>query len=517
MLARLADDTLRGSLPLFLPELVVVATIVLLLLGRVSGFDRLIGPAVVALVGSATACGVAVMQLDAMFAAGRTDAPLFSGLLSCTYVGVYVKVLAAAAAAFTVLLTGTTKLPDREDGPDYYTMLLGVTLGAMLTASAEHLLMVVVAIEMMSVPGYVLVGFQKGRAKSGEAALKYLVFGSGASGTMLYGTSLIAGTLGTASLDEIGVVLAAGTLPAGGTAVSLGVLFLTAGVAFKLSLVPFHFWSPDAYEGAPAEAAGFLSVAPKVAAFVVLVRLVEMLPADAAAGSGLIDTPRFGMLLAGLSAASMTLGNLGAFFQRDLKRLLAYSSISHAGYLTMGVVAFACAGDRQGLSGLLYYSAAYVAMNLGLFAVVAVVRRLTRGESVDAVAGIGTRKPVLGLAAVVCAVGLIGLPPTGGFIGKIAVFAATYAAGLNGSAAVTPWCWGLLACAGVNTVLGLFVYLRIVKAMYFEPYDGPADLPRVHPVEVGCLLLALAAVVATGVTIAPLSAVTDAAVGVSTP
>lgn len=514
--SRLAADTLGRSLPLFLPEVVLVGAIVTLLLSRVLRFDRLLSPAMTAFIGAAAACGLAWMQADALSGLEPGESrPLFSGLLRLDLAAAYAKVIATAAAAVTVFLTTSTKLPDREDAPDYYTLLLGVTLGATLTATADHLLMVVVAIEMMSVPAYALVGFQKGRAKSGEAALKYLVFGAGASGTMLYGASLLAGTLGTASLPEITSVLASGSVPAGGGAVSLGVLFLLAGLAFKIALAPFHFWTPDAYEGAPAEAAGFLSVAPKVAAFVVLLRLATALPAEAVEGSRLLDRASFGMIVAGLAAASMTLGNLAAFFQTDLKRLLGYSSIAHAGYLAMGVVAFCCgeAGGR-GVSGLLFYLAAYGAMNLGLFAVAAVVRRTTRGESLADLRGLGPRLPLLGLAAVVHAAGLIGLPPTGGFIGKVAVFGATYAAGAGGVTAVTVACWTLLGFAGLNTVLGLFVYLRVAKALYFEPPDRDvSELPGTTAVENAVFLLTAAVTVATGVAIAPLSSLTDLAAG----
>jgi NADH-quinone oxidoreductase subunit N len=352
------NDTLAVSLPLFRPELALAATAVLLLLCRMLPVLRWVDSAAVALGGAAFATWYAWSDLKGLpgspwttAAAGaeavRTE--LFSGLLVFDSFTATIRFLLAAFLVLYVVFTKITGIPDREDAADFYTLVFGSTLGMCLMASANHLLMIFMAVEMASVPSYALAGVLKGRRAASEAAIKYAVYGAGAAGIMLYGISLLAGVLGSCHLPSMALELArvARVGLAGGEVMvlCLGGLMLAVGLAFKLSAVPFHFWCPDVFEGAAAEVGGFLSVASKAAAVALLVRVVYGfgMPAGADAAQAVADlasTRHFSVAVIGLMAAvTCTLGNLAAYGQTNMKRLLAYSTIAHAGYLMMGVAA----------------------------------------------------------------------------------------------------------------------------------------------------------------------------------
>ncbi|QDT64044.1 NADH-quinone oxidoreductase subunit N [Calycomorphotria hydatis] len=471
-----AVDTLDVSLPLFAPELALCVAIIVLLLGRLTGLDRRINPHWLALVGAMVATGLAYSQFTQPAESVENEKlELFSGLLIYDSAAVYFRLLITVTLTLVVWLTNFSGIPDREDAPDYYSLLIGATIGAMLMASSNHLLMMFLAIEMTSVPSYALVGFLKGRRQSGEAALKYLVYGGGASGVLLYGCSLLAGATGTMLLPEVVTNLQAlqsdsGLLNStGGMTAALGMVMVVAGIAFKLALVPFQFWCPDAFEGASAETAGFLSVAPKLGAFALLVRVTW--PMTSVVGDG--DTSlgfSIGLGLAVLSISTMTLGNLAAYAQTDLKRLFAYSTIAHAGYMLMGPAAALTNPEdvsvKSGLEGLCYYSLAYVFMNLGAFAVIAIVRNRTFRVDIDGCRGLWRSLPLACVAMAVCIYGLIGLPPSGGFMGKFMVFYAALSAGYEAPLLMT-----LLVVAAVNTVISLFYYMRVLKAMFLDAAD----------------------------------------------
>lgn len=275
----LITDTTQ-SIPRFGVELCLSATIVLMLLMRLSGLDRLIPACLTATVGALVATFLAYKQFDALHAEDAVvTTKLFTGLLVHDSFTVYFRGFLGLFLLLTVALTSLTGIPDEEDSPDFYSLLFGATIGMMLMASANNLLMLFIGVEMASVPSYAMVGFLKGRKPSSEAALKYVVYGAGAAGVMLYGISLVGGVLGTTDMSMLSQRLAEAA--AGGSGglndpevrtVALGTMLVMVGLAFKLSLVPFHFWCPDAFEGASAEVAGFLSVASKAGAFGLLVR-----------------------------------------------------------------------------------------------------------------------------------------------------------------------------------------------------------------------------------------------------
>ena len=395
----------------------------------------------------------------------------------------YIRFLLAGFLVLYILFTKVSGIPDREDGADFYVLVLGATLGMCLMASANHLLMVFMAIEMASVPSYALAGFLKGRKASSEAALKYAVYGAGAAGIMLYGISLLGGVLGTFHLPSMAAEM--GELVGGGggggevTVLVIGGLMLAVGLAFKLSAVPFHFWCPDVFEGAAAEVGAFLSVASKAAAVALAVRLVfglGTLPAtaDVVAIAGLADVRHFMVyLIGGMAAITCTLGNLAAYGQTNMKRLLAYSTVAHAGYLMMGLAAATAlagvdaAGARQAVAALAFYLGTYLFMNLAAFAIVAVLRNRLRSEEISAYVGLVQTSPGIVVATVVVLVSLIGLPPLAGFVGKFLVFSSLVnAISLTGE---RPLMLVLLVIGGLNTVISLFYYLRVLKVMTFDP------------------------------------------------
>ncbi|MEZ6062220.1 MAG: NADH-quinone oxidoreductase subunit N [Planctomycetaceae bacterium] len=488
LLEQLIHDTTDSSLSFFSTELWLSGTIVLMLLFRLFSIDRFL-PAYVVALGGAVAAALAAYSQSGHIAAQPTEfsQQFFTGLLVQDLFSVYFRIFLSLFLILTIALTVLTGIPDNEDGPDFYSLLFGATIGMMLMASANNLLMLFLAVEMASVPSYVMVGFLKGRKPSSEAALKYVVYGAGAAGVMLYGISLVAGVLGTGDMsllsDRLRVVAeggVAGLADAEVRAVTLGVMLVMVGLAFKLSLVPFHFWCPDAFEGASAEVGGFLSVASKAGAFGLLVRFCVSLSGNPSTAHLMTA---FGIGLGVIAIITTTFGNLAAYSQSNVKRLLAYSTIAHAGYMLMAVAAMLimqnseqapALGDdiNKSIGALLYYLAVYLFMNLGAFAIVALIRNYTFSEEIDSYKGLVSQSPVLCICMMICMFSLVGMPPFGGFVGKLMIFASLYKAGeLHWSMYV------VLAFGGLNTVFSLFYYLRVLKTMFLD--ERPADARRV--------------------------------------
>jgi NADH-quinone oxidoreductase subunit N len=486
---------LEGDLLIFLPELVVCAGVVVLLLARLlPALDRahLGGLAVAALAVALFAAGYQVSDRPAA-------APYFGNMLTADAWGGFVRVTVLAAALLTVLLTLCTGIPDRDDSADFYALLLGGTLGMTLMASASHLLMVFIAVEMASLPGYALAGFLKGKRRGSEAALKYVVYGAAASGVMLYGITLLAGTFGSGVLADVtrGIAARGLDLP-----VLAGLTLLLVGLGFKLAAVPFQFWCPDVFEGAPAEVAGFLSVASKAGAIGLTGRILLSLH-QSFEGAWAIPA-HVGVGLAVVAMLTVTFGNLAAFAQTNLKRLLAYSTIAHAGYMLMGLAVI----TKGGAAAVLYYLAAYVAMNLGAFAVVALVRSATGSEDIAAFRGLAKRNPLLAITMTAFLASLLGLPPLAGFAGKFQVFAAVYQAAKDATAGAPPGVgtafFVLLGVGALNTAVSAYYYLKVVRAMLLEePVEGHVE--RRTPAGAALFLVALVAfLVAAGVIWDPL-------------
>ncbi|MBD3676597.1 MAG: NADH-quinone oxidoreductase subunit N [Planctomycetaceae bacterium] len=513
------QDTADTSVGLIRPELILCGTILSLLFVRLFSIDRWITPSWVALVGAFVAFGFAANDFMVLKeAGGDTVQEIFTGLLIFDRFTAFFRIFLLLFLVLVVTLTILSGLPDLEDGPDFYTLLFGSTIGMMVMASSNHLLILFLGVEMTSVPSYVMVGFLKGKRVSSEASFKYVVYGAGASGVMLYGISLLAGLLGTGNMsliaERLQMISSSGEPIVSGTAISVMILMVMVGLAFKLSVFPFHFWCPDAFEGASAEVAGFLSVASKAGAFALLVRFAL---AFSAGDAGALQ-PTFlyiGLGVGVIAAITATYGNLAAYMQTNVKRLLAYSTIAHAGYMLMGVAsvivlmnapgedtAAATANATQALEGLLYYLAVYLFMNLGAFAVVAFIRNSIFSEEIEDYAGLISVTPILCVCMLICMFSLIGMPPFGGFVGKFMIFASLFEAGN------IHWVmWLILVAGGLNTVFSLFYYLKVLKVMFLDP--RPAGAPDVD-VRWGSLpgfytMLVTAPVVVLGVLVQGLS------------
>lgn len=501
LINNLIENTLDVSLGHFQAELWLSGTIVALLLFRLFSIDRLIPTSILALAGALVATITGWFQLNWIQEQGDAfSETFFTGLMVQDLFSVYFRLFLSLFLVLTIALTILSGIPDNEDSPDFYCLLLGATIGMMIMASANNLLMLFIGVEMASVPSYAMVGFLKGRKSSSEAALKYVVYGAGAAGVMLYGISLIAGMLGTGDMSLLAERLRivadgniAGLADPEVRLVALGTMLVMVGLAFKLSLVPFHFWCPDAFEGASAEVGGFLSVASKAGAFGLLVRFCVALSGDPSSAQLMTA---FGIGLGVVAMITMTFGNLAAYSQSNIKRLLAYSTIAHAGYMLMAVSAMLVMQNSDQASalgqeinacigGLLYYLAVYLFMNLGAFAVVAMIRNYTFSEEIDSYAGLIRQSPALCVCMMFCMFSLVGIPPFGGFFGKLMIFGSVYKAGdIHWSMYL------LLAVGGLNTVFSLIYYLRVLKTMVIDerPADArPLRLPALEGIYVGLL------------------------------
>ncbi len=399
-----------------------------------------------------TAAGlVLVGGLSLAFAQpGAEPTLIWGGMLRLDMAGFVFRMLFLTGAAITALFSM------RYEGVclkgEFYVMLLISTLGMSLMASAADLIMLYLAIETTSIPLYVLAGFILRNDKSVEAGIKYLLFGAMTSAVMLFGFSWLYGFSGTTQLYALSAAITAANVPLG--LVLTAAVFVLVGFAFKISAVPFHFWAPDVYEGSPSPVAGFLSTASKAAGFAALLR-VMMVVFPTLVGTWLL-------LVAVLATASMFIGNYLALAQKNLKRLLAYSSIAQAGYMLIGVAS----GTQLGNTATIYYLMAYLATNLAAFGIVTIVENRTGSSDLSAFAGLSRRSPGLALALLVAVLSLAGIPPFGGFFAKVLVFA---------SAVESQQVW--LALVGIfNAIIGLYYYLVVLKTMYLLPAEDETPI-----------------------------------------
>ena len=397
---------------------------------------------------------------------GQSRATAFGGAYKVDELTTFLDLIFVAIAALTLLFAPDYLEPRDLPLPEFAATLVFAISGAMLIAASGDLLVLFLGLELMVLPGYLLAGFAKRDALSTEGAIKYFLLGSFSSAIFLFGLAYIWGLTGTTRIsaitDALATLVAGGKLSAG---LAIGLAFLTTGVAFKIAAVPFHYWTPDAYQGSPTPVTGYLSVGPKVGAFALIIRLF----AETLAPLNADWLPVFWIL----AALTMTLGNFVALTQSNVKRMLAYSSIAHTGYMLVGLAAFA-AGRIEGLEGLLFYGAAYTFMNLGAFAVVAALQRRPGVTSaLDTFAGLGRREPILGLLMALFLLSLTGIPPTAGFFGKAYVIMAAVQAG-------PPVSW-LAVLAVLNAALAAFYYLRVIVYMYMRDPAAEAESSRHSP------------------------------------
>jgi NADH-quinone oxidoreductase subunit N len=394
-----------------------------------------------------------------------------------------------------VLIAGQgTDFPPSRIG-QFYALLVAIVAGMFMLASATDLLMVYLALELVSMVSYALAGFRKGDRKAAEGSLKYVIYGGVASGVMLFGMSYLFGLTGTTSILDLGtrLVAAQGAAGAGLAATRIAevvaIVFVTAGIGYKVAAVPWHMWCPDVYEGAPTPFTAFLSVGPKAAGFALALRFFSSAFAVPGGADGLFSTIAgipWPAVVAVISAVTMTLGNLTALGQTNLKRLLAYSSIAHAGYTLMGL----SANSDRGMQAVMIYMLVYLVMNLGAFLVVIVVSQATGSESIFEYRGLGRRHPLAAISFAIFLFSLTGLPPFAGFTGKWYLFYAVF------ERAMAPggfWYAALALVAALNTAVSLYYYARIIKAMFLDaPYvEGRVTPPVGYQLMLGAFSVAI--------------------------
>ena len=492
-----------GSLEAFQSELALAATIVALLLAKVVLPRWKSSAYYITLLGLVAAFLLPALSNNLL----SNPKLIFTGALLADSFTVVLRCMLLGFSILFVTFTQMTGVWDREDQTEFYALMLGSLLGMCLMISANHILIVMLGVEMAGVPCYVLAGMKKNQPKASEAALKYAVFGAGAAGVMLFGLSLLAGVLGSAQLPTMTArlieIIQQGAAPDQTLVLILGALMVAVGVCFKLSAVPFHFWAPDVFEGATAEVAAFISVASKAAALGLLVRLVAAFSfpfhASLASLPAGIDHPDAVASLAAsrhfivgllslLAAVTCTFGNLAAYGQTNMKRLLAYSTIAHAGYMMMPVAAAAALvgddafGARAAVAAMLVYLIIYLFMNLAAFAITAFLRNAIGSEEIADYAGLVRRSPGLTVCMAIVLFSLVGLPPLAGFPAKMTIFLALIDAKL----------WTLLLIGVLNTLFSLFYYLRVVKVMTMSPeplHREAPTMPLLSPAGFYCAIL----------------------------
>jgi len=449
--------TLASLVPL-LPEIILAAgAMALLMLGvfRTPRTETLIDVLSIILL---IIAGVAVVLLPA----GKLTA--FGGSFVVDDFARFLKVLAIGGSAAAILMSIDYDRREGQQRFEYSVLIVLSTLGMLMLISAADLIALYLGLELMSLPLYVVAASHRNSLRSSEAGLKYFVLGALSSGMLLYGASLVYGFTGTVSFNGI-----AHSAAEAGTGLIFGLVFLFAGFCFKVSAVPFHMWTPDVYEGAPTPVTAFFSAAPKVAGIAMFVRVAVM------AFPGI--TTQWQEIVAFVSIASMLLGSFAAIGQRNIKRLMAYSSIGHMGFALIGLAA----GTSEGVQGVLVYMAIYVTMTLGTFAVILSMRRGGgMVESIDQLAGLARTHPGMAFMMAMLLFSMAGIPPLAGFFAKFYVFLAAIKAGLY-----------ILAVIGVlASVVGAYYYLTIVKTMYFdEPAEGFVGMPAALKVVLGVCAL----------------------------
>jgi NADH-quinone oxidoreductase subunit N len=457
------------SLPLFAPELGLVLGILLLI-----GWDlahrehsKADGLAAIALVTLAYAGAQSVYYLV------KNDPPtlLFGGLMASDRFAHAFRALFAIVTSVIVVFSAPVQAeleadkagarPESQKGiGEFYVLVLTIAFGLNMMVMSRNLLMIYLSIELVSVISFILAGYKIDDRKSSEAALKYVIFGGVASGIMLYGMSWIFGLCQSLNLADISrrVVALSAAENKVPEVVFVAVVCMLAGFGYKVSAAPFHMWTPDVYEGAPTTVTAFLSVGPKAAGFAILLRFFSDALAAHGTSTGTVAAP-WNVVGGLLAMATMTIGNLSALGQNNVKRMLAYSSVAHAGYMLLGF----CVFNDAGTAAVLFYVATYCFMNLGAFLVLMAVAEKSGGdESIDAFQGLGSRSPILAICMAIFLFSLTGLPPFAGFVGKFYLFASLLRAGGSFN-------WIIAVVGVLNSVVSLFYYARIIKAMFLTP------------------------------------------------
>lgn len=485
---------LAESFSLLKPELAITVSLLVIVI-----FDLIFNKQkrilhYLALIGLAVTGYFVIAQFELTeygFSATGSDLP--TGLIAIDPFGTLFKFLIVAASMLIVLFSFSSdeieKASDRLG--EYYTLMFGMILGMFMMLSAADLILIYLSVEILSLSSYVLAGFTKLRDRNSEAALKYLIYGAVSSGLMLFGISIVYGLTGTTDLNTINSALLAHNVNP--LTFSLAVVLIFVGMGFKISAAPFHFWTPDVYEGSPITITAFLSVASKAAGFGLLVRFIAITFVSSVDDLGnwkLLGIFDWQSLIIVISILTMTLGNFSALWQDNLKRMLAYSSIAHAGYLLLGLAVL----SNQGLLAIGVYFFVYLLMNLGAFYIVMMIANKTGTENINDFDGLGYTAPFYGVALTIFLISLTGLPPTAGFIGKLYLFIALVDAKMIAVAVI----------ALLNSVVSLYYYVRILKHMYLN--KPTEETPSIKPLGFNLIvtLIMLIPVLVFGVYFSPL-------------
>jgi len=450
-----------------MPEIfVAVAAMALLLIDLFIAQDK---KAITAWLAIAVSLIAALLSVNVMTSESVTA---FYGFFLLDHFAVLAKVLICLGTAFGMVLSIHYMKNEQHLG-EYYILMLFATLGMMLMASANNFIIMYLGLELMALCIYVLVGYQRKVLRSSEASLKYFILGALSSGMLLYGVTFLYGVSGSFDFTGIGAGLASAGADAH-SAIMLGLVFVIAGLAFKVSMAPFHMWTPDAYEGAPTPITAFMSVGPKVAGFVVFIRiLADALPSL---------QHEYTMILTGLAVLTMAVGNLAAIAQRNIKRMLAYSTIGHVGFVMLGLIA----ANTDGYAGIMVYMTIYMFMNMGAFAIIILMNREgIPGELIDDFAGLSRVRPGYAMAMGLLLFSLAGIPFLGGFWAKYAVFMAAIEAGHL----------YLVLYALLFSAVGAFYYIRVIKYIYFDEERVAFEFEESSPMQLTVLLTTIAIVI----------------------
>jgi len=419
-----------------------------------------------------------VVSLFSLVSGWGNPTEAFSGTIVQDNFAIFFKVIFLISAAMSILITDKYLVREECNQGEIYPLILFATVGMMLMAAGTDLMTIFLGLEVLSVSLYILAGFNRGSLKSNEAGLKYFLLGAFSTGFLLYGMALIYGATGTTKVAKVAAVIAQTGIGTSNIMLLAGMLLMATGFAFKIAAAPFHMWTPDVYEGAPTPMTAFMSVGPKAAGFAAFLRVfLVALPSL---------KPEWTWLIWGLAVVTMTVGNITALYQQNIKRMLAYSSIAHAGYVLVGFTA----GNAVGTAGILFYMLSYAFMNIGAFAIIILVGK--KGEAnnnVSDYAGFGYKHPLLGIAMCIFLFSLAGIPPAAGFIGKFYLFSGAIQAG---------YIW--LAIIGVlNSAASVYYYLRVMVFMYFKEPNEEFEWVKLTPAFILCLIIAVAGVLIPGV------------------
>ncbi|PID57310.1 MAG: NADH-quinone oxidoreductase subunit N [Ignavibacteriae bacterium] len=486
-------ENLANDLSLIVPEIVVSVTLlVIVIFDLIYNKDKSIIP-YIGIVGLFIALYYSISDLNItthLFKVSNADNKF--GLLTVDPFAGYFKIIILVTSILIVFFSKASveiqKISNRSG--EYYALLFGMILGMMFMTTASDLIMIYISVELLSLSSYVLAGFTKSSLRNSEASLKYLLYGAVSSGFMLFGMSILFGLTGTTNLLSMNEALS--EISINTFVYSFAIILIFAGIGFKISAAPFHFWTPDVYEGSPISITAFLSVASKAAGFAILIRFIKAtFFVESIEGSWILlegfDWQKFIIVI---SVLTMTLGNFAAIWQDNLKRMLAYSSIAHAGYMLLGVAVL----SNQGLVAVLIYFLVYLLMNIGAFYIIMLIANQIKSENINDYNRLGYASPFLGVSLTIFLISLTGLPPTAGFISKLYIFISVLDAGMLIVAVI----------AVLNSVVSLYYYIRVLKHMFISKAENEPEKLNVSLNDIVFILILLVPTILFGVYFSPI-------------